>query len=283
MHNLLTSICQSQVLTSLAKSRFNRTAWFLLTLSLIATGTTRVAQAQSPETAPPQLKNTLTQIDAQASRHDVQGVLQFYSPNFKNSDGLTRATMQQALTQLWQRYPQLSYRTQLTNWKQDGGAIVAETVTQVTGAQTTNGMKGKFESTVRSRQRLEGNKIVQQEILAERTQVTSGANPPKVQVNLPEQVRVGQDFNFDAIVKEPVGNNLLLGTAMEESVKPEGYTKPTGLKLEVLSAGGIFKLGKAPQKAEDQWISAVLIRGDGMTMITQRLKIIGGPAASITP
>lgn len=282
MHNPVISLRQLQALTSLSQSRLRWSAFLLLTVGLTA-GCTGIAQAQTPQTVPPQLKDTLAQIDAAASRHDVQGVLQFYSANFRNSDGLTRASMEQALTQLWKRYPQLSYRTELRNWKNDGNAIVAETVTQVTGTQTTNGMKAKFDSTLRSRQRLENRKIVQQEILAERTQIATGANPPSVQVNLPEQVPVGQEFSFDAIVKEPLGDNLLLGTAMEDTVKPERYTKPTDLKLELLSSGGIFKVGKAPQKPEDRWISAVLIRGDGMTTITQRLRIVGGPAASITP
>jgi len=40
-----------------------------------------------------------------------------------------------ALTQLWQRYPQLKYQTQLQSWKPEN-AIVAETVTSITGAQS---------------------------------------------------------------------------------------------------------------------------------------------------
>jgi hypothetical protein len=141
----------------------------------------------------------------------------------------------------------------------------------------------KLESSLRSRQRFENQKIVQQEVLAERTQISSGANPPTVQVNLPEQVRVGQPYNFDVIVKEPLGNNLLLGTALEEQIKPERFTKPADLKLELLSAGGIFKLGKAPLKEDNRWVSAVLIREGGMIMVTQRLQVVDRPTTSMTP
>jgi hypothetical protein len=104
-----------------------------------------------------------------------------------------------------------------------------------------------------------------------------------VQVNLPERVGVGQEFNFDVIVKEPLGDNLLLGTALEEAIKPELYTKEPKFKLDLLPAGGIFKLGKAPNAKEDHWISAVLIRGDGMTMVTQRLKVVDRASASTAP
>jgi hypothetical protein len=256
--------------------------FFLLTVGVTAAWA-GVAQAESPETAPPQLKDTLTQIDAAANRRDAQGVMQFYGANFKNSDGLTRASMEQALSQLWKRYPQLTYRTQLKDWKTEGNAIVAETVTSITGTQTSGSATMKLESTMRSRQRFESQKIVQQEILAERTQLTSGANPPNVQVNLPERVGVGQEFNFDVIVKEPLGDNLLLGTALEEAIKPELYTKEPKFKLDLLPAGGIFKLGKAPNAKEDHWISAVLIRGDGMTMVTQRLKVVDRASASTAP
>ena len=284
MCNLATSLARlSQSPTAKPKSRsLDWSVFLILTVGLIA-GWGGEALAESPETAPPQLKDTLTQIDAAANRRDVQGVMQFYGANFKHGDGLTRTSMEQALTDLWKRYPQLSYRTQLQNWKSQGNGIVAETVTSITGTQASDGTSTKFASTLRSRQRFEGQKIVQQEILAERTQLTSGANPPNVDVNLPEQVGIGQQFNFDVIVKEPLGNSLLLGTAVEEPIKPELYTKPAEFDLQLLPAGGIFKLGKAPMKAEDRWISAVLIRGDGMTMITQRLQVVDRPSTSTSP
>jgi hypothetical protein len=273
----------SQSLASNAKSRsLSWSVFFILSVGLTA-GWARNVQAESPETAPPQLKTILTQIDSAANRRDVKGVMQFYAGNFKNSDGLTPRSMQQALTQLWQRYPQLTYRTELRDWKREGNALVAETVTVISGTQASDGKNTKLESTLRSRQRFEGNKIVQQNILSERTQLSSGANPPNVQVNLPEQVGVGQQFNFDVIVKEPLGDSLLLGSALEEPIKPDLYTKPTKFDLQLLPAGGIFKLGKAPTKPEDRWISAVLIRGDGMTMITQRLQVVNRPSASTTP
>lgn len=261
-------------LTNFSKSPLRRlSVLFLLSLGL-TTGSSLKAQAETPQSAPPQLKDTLTQIDTAANSRNVQSVMQFYSPNFRNSDGLTRVSMEQALTQLWKRYPQLNYRTELQNWKNEGNAIVAETVTKISGTQGSGDMRIKLDSTLRSRQRFEGQKIVQQEILAERTQLSSGANPPTVQVNLPEQVRTGQQFNFEVIVKEPVGDSVLLGTAIEEQIKPERYIKPGNLKLDALPGGGIFKVGKAPLKEDNRWLSAVLIREGGMIMITQRLQVV---------
>ena len=91
------------------------------------------ARAATPETAPPQLKQALTQIDAAANRKNVQGVIQFYSPNFTHSDGLNRRSLEQALTQFWAQYPNLTYRTELKSWQPDGQGIRAETITYISG------------------------------------------------------------------------------------------------------------------------------------------------------
>jgi hypothetical protein len=128
-------------------------------------------------------------------------------------------------------------------------------------------------ATLISRQRFENQKIVQQEILSERTQMTAGENPPTIDVNLPQQVGVGQSFDFDASVREPLGDRLLLGAALEEPISTTGYLNPTPVNLEPLSAGGIFKVGQAPITPESRWISAVIIRDDGITTVTQRLQV----------
>lgn len=142
--------------------------------------------------APPELTNLISQIDAAANGRNIEGVLQFYSPNFTHSDGLTRQNMAQALTQLWQLYPQLRYQTLVQSWKPQGNAIVAETITKIAGAQPQELRNIVFDATIESRQRYEGGKIVQQEILAERSQIKAGEKPPTVNVKLPEQVKPGQ-------------------------------------------------------------------------------------------
>lgn len=286
MRNLLTF---RRCLSGLpSKNRFQPSsalALFLVTLSLTAVWNR--ATAAPPQTAPPQLKNLLTQIDAAANKKNVQAVMQFYGSNFTHSDGLTRQSMANALTQLWQRYPQMKYQTQLQSWKPEGNAIVAETVTNITGAQPQDNRNLVLNATIRSRQRFEGNKIVRQEILSERSQLSAGSKPPTVNVNLPQQVKIGQQYNFDAIVQEPLGDDYLLGAAIEEPVRPENYLNPSSVNLELLPAGGLFKLGRAPAQADDRWVSAVLVRGDGITLVTQRLNVVGGnrpnsqqPAAS---
>lgn len=225
--------------------------------------------------APALLTQTLTQIDAAASRGDLPSVMAFYAPQFTNSDGLNYTTFREALSKFWQRYPGMDYKTKVNSWKADGNAWVVETTTTITGSQETPDRPVNLTATITSRQRFEGQKIVQQEILAERSEVTLGEKPPAVKVNLPEQVTIGRNYAFDAIVTEPLGDRLLLGAALEEPITPGGYLNAVPIDLELLSSGGLFKIGRAPLIPEERWVSAVVIRNDGMTAVTQRMQVVG--------
>jgi hypothetical protein len=273
------------------KSRVNSSRWailFILTLGL-STGW-KSAEANAPkntssqlrilltqnrtQNAPPQVRTLLTQIDAAANRRNVKGVINFYSPNFVHGDGLNRSSMEQALTSLWKRYPRLTYNTKLQSWKTQGDSIIADTVTNIVGLPSASNNNLGMNATITSRQRIVNGKIIRQDILSERTELSSGVNAPKVDINLPDKLKAGQRYYFDAIVNEPLGDDFLLGAALNEAVKPGKYLNPTPVNLELLSAGGIFKVGRAPTTPGSQWISAVLVRGNGMTMITQRVPVV---------
>lgn len=253
-----------------------RFALFCITLSLSLGWGMRpnIAHAESPATAPVSLKNTLSQIETAANNRSLKAVMQFYGSNFSHSDGLTRQQLEEALAQLWKRYSKLTYRTELKSWQPVANGILAETVTYIKGTQTVDGKVFNLESTMRSQQRFEGQKIVRQEVLAERNRLTSGTKPPTLEVNLPEQVNTGQPFNFDAVVKEAVGEDILLGAALEEPVKAGSYLTTAPVNLEVLSAGGLFKVGQAASTPDNRWLSAIVVRESGMTMVTQRLRIV---------
>lgn len=278
-HDLTARLNQLQLfLHKQMRSPFNWSTVLFVTLglSVVCGGGFRPnrAAANPPESAPAPLKSTLSQIDAAANSHNVQAVMQFYGAGFSTSDGLTRSEFEKTLQELWQRYAQVTYRTELKSWQPAGNGFVVETITMITGKGQFAGKESTLKATVASRQRIEDQKIVQQEILAEQSFISSGSNPPKVDVNLPDQVTVNQEFNFDAIVKEPLGDSVLLGAAMEETVKPGKYLGQVPAELELLSAGGIFKVGRAPSNPENRWISAVLLREDGMTLVTQRIKVV---------
>jgi hypothetical protein len=246
---------------------------------------TKPVQAPSKTPAPAALLDLLKQMDAAASRKDLNSTLKFYSPNFKHADGLDSKTLGETLKTFWQQNQSVQYQTQIDNWKAQGpDSYNVETTTTIQGIQKAADRDMKLTSTVRSRVTIANKTLTSQEILGEQTLLTTGVKPPVVQVSLPEQVNVGQTFNFDAVVKDPLGNNLLLGSAVEEPITSEQYLQRKEVILEPLSSGGLFKVGQAPKQPTRQWISAVLVQEGGMTIVSQRLNVVqsGAPTPKTT-
>jgi hypothetical protein len=210
--------------------------------------------------APAQLVNWVKQLDAAASRKDIAATLKFYSPNFTHQDGLTYQTWEQSLQNTWKTLQTVQYQTRIDQWKaESGNRYTLETTTTITGTKQTQGRELKLTSTLRARQQIAQQQVTRLEILSEKTQMVSGAKPPAVTVNLPEQVKVGQPFDFDVVLQ-----------AGE-------------FKLEPLTAGGLFKVGRAPTQPTRQWVSAVLIQEGGMTVISQRLNVVASLPTSTQP
>jgi len=240
----------------------------------IGTGISLRANAETPETAPANVTNLLNQIDAAANRQDVEKVMGFYGSNFTNSDGLDYQILRQVLKEFWNKYSQLNYRTKLQSWQQNGDILTTTTITEITGTKKIDNREFALISTITSQQQIQGKKIIKQEIIAEKNQLTLGKKPPTVVFNLPEQVKAGQEFNIDAIVQEPLDNDILIGTAITQPITAEAYNDSGLLQLEFLPSGGIFKVGQAPDTAGNNWISAILMRQGGVTLVTQRLRVV---------
>lgn len=229
--------------------------------------------AENPQNAPSQLKSLISNLESAANQQDVDKVMSFYHTDFTTPDGLTYATLQQALEQLWQTYSTLTYNTELQTWEQQGDQWMAQTLTTLSGTGLNQGRTVQLDAQITSRQYFEDGKLVRQEILSERTDITSGESPPQVTVNLPETVRVGEEFDFDVIVKDPLGSNLLVGTAIDEPVSGDRYLNPDSFQLPLLQAGGLFKRATAPEDPQNHWLSAIIVQKDGMRLTTQRLKV----------
>lgn len=245
---------------------------FVLSLCL-SLGISGISRGERPENAPKELREIITKIDFAANKHNIKMLEDYISSDFVTQDGLNYESFSKSLSQLWEKYSNVTYKTTLVSWEKKDNQLLAEIVTEIQGIYNDDGRKINLSSTIKSLQYFENGKLVKQEILNERTDLTSGENPPEVQVRLPEKVRPGQRFNFDVIIKEPLGNNLLLGEAIEDKITPETYLDPSEIELKALTAGGIFKLVTAPLTKGDRWYSAILIKSDGIRLVTQRVKI----------
>jgi hypothetical protein len=274
-----------------------------------AIGLTLGVMAQAQAAAPPtnlnqQLQTLHNRMDQAANARDRDSLLQFYGLEFTNNDGLNRETFSQSLGQLWQQYPQLTYKTEVLQATPQGQGADVETVLRITGDQQRDGRTLKVDITLRSRQRWQADKLIQQEILSEQTRLSLGERPPTVTVNLPETVKVGERYTYEAIVQEPLDTDILMGEILDQPVTVTGFTQPKPWQLELpsvlelvgnqnfirlnrpdpkvqsinlkrLRSGGFFKSAQAPKTAENRWLSAVLVRHDaGLTIVTQRLRVV---------
>lgn len=234
------------------------------------------SEGNTATTAPAALTTILTKIDAAASQRQLPELLRYYSPNFSTSDGLNKAAWQQSLNKFWQSYNNLKYTTTLENWKSQENGYTARTTTKIIGIQNLNGRTQNLLATIQSRQKIVGGQIVQQQILQERTQISSGTKPPTIEINLPERLQTNAEYTLDAIVTEPLGEDVLMGTTVEQAVSAQGYDLQPKYKLELLTAGGLFKVARAPGKSGDYWVSTMFIRPSGMTTLTQRVHVVRG-------
>ena len=250
--------------------------WFLSVIIGfgISLGTHLTLRAESPDTAPVELKALITQIDAAANRQDIERIQSLYSDQYVTADGLMLDEFTQSLKALWKDYPDLEYTTEILSWEKKGTGWVAETLTTVIGNNQERGRKIQLEAKIKSRQTFQGDKLIRQEILSEETRLTSGENPPEVTVNIPETVKVGEEFDFDVIVDDPLRDELLAGMAMLEKVDSDRYLDPSTMQLELLQSGGLFKRVPAAEEPQNRWLSASLVRSEGITMITHRVRII---------
>lgn len=228
-------------------------------------------KAAPPEQAPNRLKELIQEIEAAANEGNLDAVMQYYSSDFSHEDGFDRAQFQNKLNQLWQQYANLNYETELTSWEESDNGLVATTRTHLTGINEQENRTLQLDATVVSRQTYQDGKITHQEVLSEKTHLQSGENPPQVTVNIPETVSVGRSYHFDVIVQEPLGDDKLAGTAFDESVLADKYLQPSNFDLELLSAGGLYKVGRATVVENTYWVSGVIVRGGGLTMVNHRI------------
>lgn len=270
-------LSNKQTLSSLNQNVFSKSTLKLLSTLLLTLGIwgsyRNFANAETAQDIPDELAETIEEIETAANEQDLGRLMEYYDEDFTNEDGLTTESIKAALEKTWSDYPQLTYETTINSWAENGDELVAETVTQIVGSQKSQGRVVRLESKIKSRQYFRDEKLVRQEILSEETQLSTGDRPPQVQVNLPETVRVGEQYNFDTIVTEPLEGNVLLGNALEERTSSNLYVAPSTLELEPLSAGGIFKVVTAPRLSDNHWLSSIIVRGDGITMVTKRVRV----------
>jgi len=248
-------------------------------------------------------QNLVVALDSALNAKNIGAISNLLTSDYAHDDGYNRETLPKALQRLWKQYPNLTYKTEIVDSNMKGGTETIETLTTIDGYRSNpSGQIWKITGTIRSQQTVEANRIRSQSILSEQTQITIGEKPPTVIVNLPDSVTVGKAYNYEAVIQEPINDDLLMGTVFDNPVSPalltqnqlqlqlpsiaellSGRTRKTPtpansaqiVKLSRLPSGGFFKVGTASKLPETRWISAVLARHDGgITIATNRLRTV---------
>ncbi len=220
-----------------------------------------------------------TQIEA-ANAQDLNTLMATYSDSFEHQDGLDREEVAETLTQQWEFYEDLSYEATIKSWDSVGPDLEAVIVTDIEGIQSSP--RGNFKmmgtQVVRNRYRVTDRnsgelQLISQEVLEESAALTSGSEPPTVQMILPRTVSPGSSYRLEAIVEEPLTKNVLLGAVLDESVELDHYLDEQSFQLEQLQAGGIFRQADAPDDTGASWVSVMFVSPGGITLQSQRVTV----------
>jgi ketosteroid isomerase-like protein len=227
--------------------------------------------------APQGLVKAIANLDGAASKQDLKRVMEFYPDSFKQGDGLTKQKLRESLEALWQKYKDIQYQTEIIKVEPKGDTYIVETMTKIRGTHGQGESQFKLVATLTSVQTYQNKgdnwQILRQDILTERSTLISGENPPTVELRLPQVIGIGRQYALDAIVTEPLEASLLLGAVVEEKVNASNFIKDVTIDLEALKSGGIFKIGQAPYNEGDRWISVVLVRENGISINSQRVRV----------
>ncbi|MFQ3679041.1 MAG: nuclear transport factor 2 family protein [Pseudanabaenaceae cyanobacterium] len=235
-------------------------------------------QNQTPAGLPPSLVEAIADLDAAASRKDLATILNFYAADFRHGDGLTKKELERGVRDLWQRFGELTYRTTVESWEADGDNYRVRTRTEFNGTQTNNPKADRLTltGTVVSEQVYRAAspwQMVSQQVLTEQTRLTAGERPPELDWRAPQVIGVGRDFALEAVVREPLNTDLLLGAVFDEPINSQSFTRDRALDLQPLRAGGLYRIGRAPFRVGDRWVSAVIVRETGMVIVGQRMRV----------
>lgn len=253
--------------------RLNLVSGSGLALVMGVAGWINPAMANPAATAPADLRQTLDRIETAANGQDLDAVMGFYSADFTSDTGFDQSQLRQTLETFWQMYDNLTYDIELLSWESTGTGYTIETRTLVNGVQVLPDRRLNLNADITSRQQLENGQITAQETLTENNTLSSGPNSPSLLVQIPATLTPGQSFAFDTIVLEPLEGRSLMGVAVDEGVTAEDFFEPRPVVFDVLSAGGLYKLGTAPETPDQRWISAVIIREDGLVVNTRRVSV----------
>ncbi len=121
-------------------------------------------------------------------------------------------------------------------------------------------------------------KIINKEVISEETVIQSFKDPLSIKIQVPEAVLTGTKYDFDVILKKPLGDTILAGGLIDISNEHIRNQSSPNIEIVPLGGGGLFKSVQAPLKAGVQNWAAVLAHPEGLISITKMVRVVSNPA-----
>lgn len=190
-------------------------------------------------------------LDA-SNRHDIEGVLRHYSPNFTSGDSLNLKDVRSLIQDTWKMFPDIKYESQVLDIRINGDWATVESIDTATASAridpTVSSKPGVMKS--RSRGMLYLHRlgkhweIVSDATLYEKAAIAYGpVDQVNVDVEMPEQVFAGDPYTAKVIVGVPSGNIAFATLTQEALIYPQhaGKDKFRTLSSDKTELERIFK------------------------------------------
>lgn len=243
----------------------------VLPLSLIVTLTTTglaTPQAFSAKTTTPSaihletgkanvqdvnsVQEVLKDLMGASNRHDLEGVLRHYSPNFSSGDSLSLSNIRGLIKDTWQMFPDIRYESQIMEIRVNGNWATVESLDTATATAKVDPVVSSKPGTMKSRSRgmlylhRVGKtwEIISDATLFEKATIVYGPfDGVDIDVETPEQVFAGDSYTAKVTVGVPAGNIAFATLTQEPLTYPQhsGKDKFRTLSSDKTDLERIFK------------------------------------------
>jgi ketosteroid isomerase-like protein len=208
-----------------------------------------------------------------SNRHDVDGVIKHYSPNFTSGDSLSLKEVRNLILDTWKMFPDIHYETQTLEIRLNGHWAAVESIDTAQATAKVDASISTKPGTMKSRSR--GMLYLHRtgkawEIVSDATlyeKATIGYGPyenASIDVETPEQVFAGESYTSKVLVSVPPGNIAFATLSQEPLTYPQHSEKD---KFRTLSSDkmDLERIFKANTTNNNEVITATI----GFTEIGQ--------------
>lgn len=198
------------------------------------------------------VQEILRELMAASNRHDLEGVLRHYSPNFSSGDSLSLSDIRNLIKDTWKMFPDIRYNSQVTEIRVNGNWATVESLDTASATAKVDPVVSAKPGTMNSRSRGmlylhrigKTWEIISDATLFEKATIVYGPfDNVNIDVETPEQVFAGDPYTAKVAVDVPAGNIAFATLTQEPLTYPQhsGKDKFRTLSTDKTDLERIFK------------------------------------------